>query len=122
MRLVLDNDPGVYAVRRYEPGEIIVGEQVLRAPCLLSAQHIVADWSARSVAGLVEADLAAVLALEPRVVLLGTDAVGERPPLALRRQLEARGIAVETMGLGAACRTYIVLVQENRPVVAGLFP
>jgi len=122
MRLVLDNDPGVYTVRRYEAGEIHVGEQLLRAPCLLSAQRIVADWSARSVAGLTEADLAAVLALEPRVFLLGTDATTERPPLALRRQLEARGIAVETMGLGAACRTYNVLAQENRPVVAGLFP
>jgi uncharacterized protein len=122
MRLVLDNDPGLLTVRRYEPGEIAVGEQLLRAPCLLSAQRIVADWSARSVAGLVEADLAAVLALEPQVLLLGTDAAGERPALALRRQLEARGIAVETMGLGAACRTYSVLVQEFRPVVAGLFP
>jgi len=122
MRLVLDNDPGVYTVRRYDSGEIQVGEQLLRAPCLLSAQRIVADWSARSVAGLGDADLAAVLALEPLVFLLGTDAAGERPPLALRRQLEARGIAVETMGLGAACRTYNVLVQENRLVVAGLFP
>jgi uncharacterized protein len=122
MRLVLDNEPGLITVRSYSPGEIAAGGQLLHSPCLLSAQRIVADWSARSVAGLGEADLAAVLALEPLVLLLGTDASGERPPLALRRQLEARGIAVETMGLGAACRTYNVLVQEYRPVVAGLFP
>ena len=122
MRLVLDNDPDVTTVRRYAAGEIEAGGQLLRAPCLLSASQVVAGWSARSVATLAEADLAAVLALAPRVLLLGTDAAGERVPAPLRRQLEARGIAVEVMGLGAACRTYNVLVQEKRAVVAGLFP
>jgi uncharacterized protein len=41
---------------------------------------------------------------------------------ALRRMLEARGVALEVMNLGAACRTYNVLAQERREVVAGLFP
>jgi uncharacterized protein len=122
MKLVLDNEPGLNTVRRYAPGEIEVGAHRLRAPCLLSAQHIVSDWSARSVAELDSEALAAILALEPRILLLGSDALEPRPPAAWRRQLEARGIAVETMGLGAACRTYNVLVQEYRPVVAGLFP
>jgi uncharacterized protein len=122
MRLVLDNEPGIITVRRYVPGEIEAGEHKLHAPCLLSAQRIVSDWCARSVAQLDEAALAAILPLEPRILLLGTDASDERPPTAWRRHFESRGIAVETMGLGAACRTYNVLVAEYRPVVAGLFP
>lgn len=122
MRLVLENDPGILTVRRYAPGEVVAGEHTLRAPCLLSAHRVVADWSARSVAALDEAALALVLALEPRIVLLGSDAPDERAPAAWRRALAARGIALEAMSLGAACRTFNVLVQEYRPVVAGLFP
>ncbi|RYG98549.1 MAG: hypothetical protein EON57_12485, partial [Alphaproteobacteria bacterium] len=41
-------------------------------------------------------------------------------PSAVRRLFEARGIALEAMDLGAACRTYNVLAQEDRQVV-GLF-
>ena len=38
-----------------------------------------------------------------------------------RTELTARGIALEAMELGAACRTYNVLVQEERRVAAALF-
>ena len=44
------------------------------------------------------------------------------PGGALRRSVEARGVSLEFMSLGAACRTYNVLAHERRAVVAGLFP
>jgi uncharacterized protein len=108
-------------VKRYGAGEIEAGGQLLRASCLLSAAGVVADWGAGSPDALEPAQLEAVYALKPSILLLGCDAPG-RISLPLRRALEARGIAVECMGLGAACRTYNVLVAESRPVVAGLFP
>jgi len=61
-------------------------------------------------------------ALRPNVVLIGTDVADVAIGAMLRRALEARGIAFELMNLGAACRTYNVLAQERREVVAGLFP
>jgi uncharacterized protein len=61
-----------------------------------------------------------LLQLRPRIVLIGAAAGGLRPPTALRNELAARGIALECMELGAACRTYNVLSQEGREVVAGL--
>jgi len=122
MRLVLDIDPAIFTVRRYAPGEITVGEQVLRLPCVLSSQRLISDWPVTTVAALDSAALEPVLALQPTIVLLGTDVTGARAPPALRRLLENRGIALEVMNLGAACRTYNVLAQELRAVVAGLFP
>jgi uncharacterized protein len=41
---------------------------------------------------------------------------------ALRPALAARQLALEAMELGAACRTYNVLAQEDRSVAALLFP
>ena len=122
MRLVLDTDPQVLTVRGYAPGEIDVAGQKVRAPCIVSSTRLITDWAIPSAAALDLAALAPVLALEPSVVLIGTDTVDVSGAGALRRALEARGIAFELMNLGAACRTYNVLVQERRAVVAGLFP
>ena len=41
-------------------------------------------------------------------------------PIVLRQALRARGIASDTMGTGAAARTYNVLMAEDRRVAAAL--
>ena len=122
MRLVLDSDPRIYTIRQYAAGSIVVGDQVLQRACIVSAERLVADWSPASPAELDDAALAALLVLQPSIILLGTLQSHAPPPRSLVSGLQRRGIAVETMNLGAACRTYNVLVQDRRPVVAGLFP
>jgi uncharacterized protein len=122
MRLVLDTDPRIYTIRQYVDGQILVGNQVLRGPCIISTAHLVADWAAVSPAALDAATLAPLLELQPSIILLGVLARHAPPPRSLVSALQRRGIAIETMNLGAACRTYNVLVQDGRPVAAGLFP
>ncbi len=122
MRVVLDSDPSIHTIRGYEPGAIMVGSQVLRAPCIVSAAQVIPDWAARSAATLDEAQLAPLLALRPAVILIGTPEGEAGAPRALVAALQRRGIGVESMTLGAACRTYNVLVHEARPVAAALFP
>ncbi len=123
MRLALENDPQVLSVRGYAPGLIDVAGQLVRAPCILSAERLITDWPVRSAAELDEAALAPILALRPTLVLIGTDsAAAQQAGGGLRRSVQARGVALEIMDLGAACRTFNVLVQERREVVAGLFP
>ena len=122
MRLVIDTDPEILTVRRYAPGEIEVAGQLLRCPCIVSARQLIANWQASAVNTLDLNILEPLLALQPRIVLLGSDVPETRAPGDLRRVLEGRGIALEVMNLDAACRTYNVLAQELRAVVAGLFP
>jgi uncharacterized protein len=122
MRLHLDSDPKIHTIRRYGPGEIVVGEQVLRGACIVSATRVIADWAARSAATLDDAQLAPLLDLRPALILLGTREGQAPAPRALVAMLQRRGVGVESMTLGAACRTYNVLVHEGRAVVAGLFP
>ena len=122
MRLVLDTDPEILTVRRYAPGEIEVAGQTLRRPCIISPQQLISEWAATGVTTLDLAQLEPLLALKPAIVIIGSDEPEARAPLPLRRQLEERGVALEVMNLGAACRTYNVLAQELRSVAAGLLP
>ena len=54
------------------------------------------------------------------ILLLGLGRSTGVVPAALRSALRAAGIALEPMETGAACRTYNVLVGEDRRVAAAL--
>ena len=54
------------------------------------------------------------------VLLLGCGPRLVQPPPAFRAALRARGVVVEPMDTGAACRTYNVLLSEDRRVAAAL--
>ncbi len=52
-------------------------------------------------------------------MLLGTGDVQRFPPVQIRGAFVRAGVGLEVMDLGAACRTFNVLVQEERKVCAG---
>ena len=56
----------------------------------------------------------------PEICLLGTGGDHVFPPFELIAALRARGVALEVMNTRAACRTYSVLVSEERVVAAAL--
>jgi uncharacterized protein len=120
MQLNLDQDPIRHRIRAYGRDAILLVDRDLRGSCIVSASQVVEGWPVQSPAQLTLATMQPLLDLAPRIVLLGTVETGQRLPAGLRAALEARGIAVELMELGAACRTYNVLIQEGREVVAGL--
>jgi uncharacterized protein len=122
MRLSLDSDPRINLVRRYDAGVIVIGEQHITRPCIVTPQQLLLDWSASSIAELSESQLEPLLALRTDIVLLGAGEIQQWPPAEIRAAFRTRGIALECMSLGAACRTYNILASEARSVLAGLFP
>jgi uncharacterized protein len=54
------------------------------------------------------------------ILLLGCGARMQRVPVALRQALKGAGVSLEAMDTGAACRTYNVLLAEDRRVAAAL--
>jgi uncharacterized protein len=122
MKFTLDSRDDINLIRGYGNGEVRIGEQVLRAPCIVTADRLISDWRARDVATLAPEDLAPILDLAPDVVLLGTGPKQCFPGDAVRRVFAMRNIGLEVMDLGAACRTYNILVQEERRVAAALLP
>jgi uncharacterized protein len=121
MRLTDDRTAGAFMVRSYAPGEVHVGDAVLHRSRLISAEHLIEDWRPQTLDELSEADLAAVFALQPEIVVLGSGTRQRFPDTRLLAAILERGIGCEVMDTGAACRTYNVLVSESRRAVAALF-
>jgi uncharacterized protein len=104
----------------YGEGYVAVNGTRYTTSLVVSAGRIVADWPAPSIADLQADHLAAILELQPEVLLLGTGARFTFPPQALLAPLYRAGIGVEVMDTPAACRTYNILLGEGRNVVAAL--
>jgi len=122
MKFTLDSRPDVNLIRGYAPGEVRIGETVLSAPCIISATRLISVWRPSDLDSVTVQDLAAVFALTPDVVLWGSGMKQIFPPAPIRHAFTAQRIGLEVMDLGAACRTYNILVQEDRRVAAVLFP
>ncbi|MFQ5955260.1 MAG: Mth938-like domain-containing protein [Kiloniellales bacterium] len=79
-------------------------------------------WSVAQIDQLTTAGLAPVLEASASVelLLLGTGPRMEAMPTGLHEALRGAGVKVEAMDTGAACRTFNVLVAEERRVAAAL--
>lgn len=79
-------------------------------------------WTAENAAQLSAERLAPVLEHGPALgfLILGTGATQIFPDAALRRIFAEAGIGLEAMDTGAACRTYNILLAEERIFAAGL--
>ncbi len=120
MKFTLAGDSGGNLFRAYDSGEVRVGDRVLTRSCLVTVDRIVEDWRPTSASNVRAEDAAAVLALDPEIVLLGTGARQQFPPSAFRAAFAAKHIGLDVMDTGAACRTFNVLAQEGRRVLAAL--
>jgi len=79
-------------------------------------------WPVAAFADLRADDLAPIreAGQAVEVLLLGCGPKQVLLPSALRAELRAAGIVVDVMDTGAACRTYNVLLSEDRLVAAAL--
>ena len=80
----------------------------------------VQPWRAADFDHLKEEDFAELAKLGVEIVLLGTGARQRFPHPRLTASLGAARIGLEAMDLKAACRTYNILVAEERRVALAL--
>lgn len=120
MRLDLDRPAGINIIHAVSPGEIRIGDRIIRTSVIIGAEDIIPDWPVSSMRDINESSLAPVLALEPDVLLLGTGQDLVFPAAPVHAEILARNIGLEAMDTPAACRTYNILVAEGRRVIAAL--
>lgn len=120
MKFTFDRPGCGNLIRAYAPGAVQVGERALLRSCILSADTVIEHWTPRDAERLTPEDFDPVLALRPEIVILGTGRVQRFPPHAVRGVFAQRSVGLEVMDMGAACRTYNLLLQDQRRVVAAL--
>lgn len=82
----------------------------------------VLPWPVQSAVEISAENLAPVVAGDPTpaILLIGCGKGAAMIPAALRQALRDKGVVIDAMDTGAACRTYNVLLSEERRVAAAL--
>jgi uncharacterized protein len=114
--------PGRPYIERYGPGGFLVSGTVFTGAVLIlpDAARI---WPVATMVEVAPDSLKAVAehgGIE--ILLLGCGQRMQMVPRLLRDALREVGIGIDAMDTGAACRTYNVLVSEQRRVAAALLP
>ncbi len=108
-------------IQGYGDGRFRISGVVHEGSVIVLPDRTVA-WQVAATTQLTAESLAPVTEAAPHVELLLLGC-GRAPALvdeALRAALRQRGIVIEAMDTGAACRTYNVLLAEGRRVAAAL--
>lgn len=119
MDIILDTASGL-VIRAYEPGKITINDTDYQQNLMITPTEIVTDLSSFDVKTFTLTDCERITALQPEVVLFGTGTQIIFPTAEILAYFGQRRIGCETMGTAAACRTYNVLLAEDRKVIAVL--
>ena len=121
VQFTLERGSPANLIRGYSETELRIGEQRVDRSCIVTAAQLITEWEPQAFADLAPSHLEAIFALAPELVLIGTGPVQRFAAPAVRAEFARRRMGLEVMQLGAACRTFNVLLQEERRVAAALF-
>ena len=101
--------------------QIRVNNEAHEQSIALSPNELLGAWPEVPVAELAETHFDDVLATAPEIVLLGTGGHHVFAPRELTFAFARKGVGLEVMDTAAAARTFNVLANEGRRVVAVLY-
>lgn len=120
MPLTEDIISSQYRITGYHPDAVLVNDQKYQSSLIVSADNLVSQWPVQSVNDLSEENLKPLFEFNADVVLLGTGQNQRFPDAKIMGLFGQRGIGLEVMDNGALCRTFNILVAEDRAVVAAI--
>lgn len=120
MKLQLSRLGNVYLFTGHGDDHVMINHQRHDRSVVVLANGVHSDWHVTGFDSLTEASFDYFLALRPELVLLGTGLHQRFAHPQLYRGLTNAGIAVEFMDTKAACRTYNILIADDRQVAAAI--
>ncbi len=120
MKIRLDDPVAEYIIRSYGQGQVVVNGETYTRSLIVMPNRLITDWPPQCFDDLAAAHFEHLATYPVDVVLLGTGGRLRFPSRAVLSPLDQRGIGVEVMDTGAACRTYNLLIAERRNVAAVL--
>lgn len=108
------------SIQAYGPGWIAVNGERIRHSVVLGPEGKRRDWGCHNVEQLKASHFSALLELQPELVIFGSGNKLRFVHPSLYAALMQQRVGLETMDTQAACRTFNILSQEGRRVVAAL--
>ena len=119
MKLHASSAGAANVINAYGEGYVMVKGARHDSSVIVTAGEVL-PWAAKKFDLLEEDDFRPLANLGVEIVLLGTGPKQRFPHPRLTAALARAGIGVEVMDVQAACRTYNILVAEERKVAAAL--
>ncbi|OIZ99755.1 hypothetical protein BEV13_05045 [Rickettsiella grylli] len=119
MELTLDTGKGHYHIRAYGNNFIQINEQKFSQSLVVTPHRLIYPFPPQRCADCNSAHLHTIIELNPSIVVFGSDE-NLFPDPHLVNLFYRHNIGLEVMTFAAACRTYTVLMSEERHVAAVL--
>jgi uncharacterized protein len=125
MKFSQEDPVDAHRIQSYDATSVVIqsGNQpeltTMTRPFILSARQLVTVWSINAIGDFKRDDVDYFKSLGIEVLILGEPLVTRLHPLILVEFAE-QGIGVEQMPIGPACRTYNLLISEDRRVALAI--
>ncbi len=120
MKFAQDRQDEGYVITAYDNDSVSINGKPFDKSFIVTPTTLKENWSVTSINQLMQNHVEQLLALNPELIIIGTGNKLIFPAVELYSNIIQRGIGVDFMDTGAACRTYNILMSEDRDVVAGL--
>ena len=120
MKLHRDAASALNTFTGYGSGYVMVNKQRIEKSVVVLPDRIISDWAATTFEALAPEHLAALADLGCEIILLGTGNQLRFPRPEIMRPIAQSRAGLEVMDVQAACRTYNILLAEERSVAAAL--
>jgi uncharacterized protein len=110
------------SITSYSKEGVVIDGKKYENNLVISANNPQKDWVINSLNDLVEneSELEKISLDNPEVVIIGHNEPSTALTLPILAFFSRKGIGIEFMDIGAACRTYNILLSEGRNVYLGL--
>lgn len=122
MKIELDiTDKDAKKIQSYANDSFKVKDTIIASNIVISRDQLIDNWVAEGYSTFATQHLDDIIRWEPEIILLGTGETMAFPDPRMTAYVNSHQIGFEIMDTGAACRSYNVLIDEGRHVVACLF-
>jgi uncharacterized protein len=115
-----DTPSGRYHIRGYRLNKVQINDTSYDNSLVVCSHTLIENWRPKRIEELEASDWEPIIALQPKIVLLGTGSTLYFPSNEILAPLINNKIGFEIMDTAAACRTFTILMAEDRQVVAAL--
>ena len=120
MNALVDDPNNDNTITSYGPGWIKIAQRKINNPCVVTRATLTTDSLPSNIMNLGMRNIESIVSMSPEVVIIGTG----KKQLFLDQKISSiltnQRIGVEYMDTAAACRSFNILLAEERSVV-GIF-